>query len=924
MQGHSTLRGFRKPHGSRSTSNRVLLAGLFCLGALTLPAHGQSPAYQQVFPGIPSDALCSLEMAGGSGANTATLTGRRADGTTLGTRNYDLSNGKARKEPLAAVFGQQASQVATVVLQTTRPADAELTCVRDLGAIIFPMPWGPWSYRLTSGYTLRAEEFTTREMTILTESPAAVFFSGGGAPAEWRNTIIAANLDGDASPLLKFETPQFYPPSSNLNDHTAWRSLLRGATASFSLDDVLSRSAVLNSRNGAVSLRNASQAAIPVFARQVFSTGITSIPISLQTEQAAQELYLPHVFARSSATRDPAQWQNAIALVNPAARKATVFLTPFDNAGKALAEVVVEIPPNSTISRLTDELLRGVPGYERTEWIRAACNERIHALSLYRYQQHIISLSAATRLDFFREGLALRAMSANSKVSSYALLNPGERAETVRATAYDTNGSIVRIPNAQGALQDNVTLTLAPRTKAADSISGLFKTTPERLANVAYVRFQVTTPAEATVDVRNPVGRVTGIAINAEYDGALHIEGSTLRNQDETRLLLETNRYNPRNRTDWFEFNDGPVTITSTVITRDGTTNKLTYNPRADGDLTFAVSATLTDTASRRFHTSARTVDGPKYGAIGFKVDPVDNVTMQPLITISGQDASGTPRSQQLRSTMTVLNDIDSYPTETHGPAWKDLLKQNQEEFARILYTGRTTFVDTAWQTPTMDDFLGFASRASSDDGLGWKWLGLWDGSTQNSSIAINRYNMLPTQVDPYYIQPTIAGEQFMDDLKQFFQVGHKCVNKPGVYTAGTGIDKLYGNTALRVWGCTLPPVIRPSFEVVARMVTSGLARDANGNEDFCLSPTAQTEFQRSSGTIATWFRIANGLPGDQLALEWINPGGAVAWKPGTTLDYSGAGCYAWMIGDRTPGIWRVRLLVNGTEHFNLTYRISE
>ena len=94
-------------------------------------------------------------------------------------------------------------------------------------------------------------------------------------------------------------------------------------------------------------------------------------------------------------------------------------------------------------------------------------------------------------------------------------------------------------------------------------------------------------------------------------------------------------------------------------------------------------------------------------------------------------------------------------------------------------------------------------------------------------------------------------------------------------------------------------------------------------NEQQCVIPTPQAKFQSASRQAFLWFVAENIADGDRVRIDWVKPGGDLAWSADygamtrapklcftTALPIAG---FEWA---QAAGTWRARVMVNETEVF--------
>ncbi len=120
------------------------------------------------------------------------------------------------------------------------------------------------------------------------------------------------------------------------------------------------------------------------------------------------------------------------------------------------------------------------------------------------------------------------------------------------------------------------------------------------------------------------------------------------------------------------------------------------------------------------------------------------------------------------------------------------------------------------------------------------------------------------------------------------------------------------------------------TFAVTAMETAAALIPDANGNPNYCATPTSKNAFLTTDASVYAWFTYNGVQTGDVFTFNWIHPSGAVdSYQPTTTLTFSGSGCTAWAFGiagqeaATEPGPWQAKVFRNGALLFTLPFTIS-
>jgi len=782
---------------------------------------------------VPEDMTCVLNVVSTApGANTLTLEGYLATGEHQDGPQADLSGGKAAKiQPLDA-FG---ATPVIVVARTSAPSAASLTCKKQTATATVDSGDGiVWESPIVASFTLPSTGFPTAKFFATRDAAANVFAPGeawkndvtmynpgesaevatttptvGVKPLEYdtlnpkvtqpvtrtiplsQGTTATVNLDGIVAPpdertldtdiTMTLTTTTFerqgpkIPGVGGLPDPTpavpiiSKVTIVRGSVASTSIDTI---AAGAQEPTGYTAVESDAG----VHATQYTSNGKMVLASQQAKELADVKAVFPHVFVPASDQAD--DWQVALSVTNTGSRAAIVIFQPYDADGKAMDTVVAQVPINTTLAKTASDLFKDVHDAQRVAWVEARSTDPIIGESIFKYHDFITSVRAAARVDLGLKLIDASTRVANGEMTSYAVTNPGDREETVKAQAY----------LADGTAASTATFKLAPRTKLAASINDIFgSVNPE----TAYVTFEATTPVPTTA-TRSPyesVGRITALSVTGA-DSA--VTSAPLMNVDAVREQHFSDQYNPAQDKDIPKFNGGAHLWTATVIS-DENVDGLSYNPRGDGKLDQGYSAEVKNaTPSRLLHGSVTTKGMPRWTGYIPETDyPTDlTATMLPTAIATGEevDTSFNPTlilAQNGRKTtwnepLTIVKEKNS---ALNNPDAYNAIRADPEGVARIFWEHRDAITSNHKAT-TLYNWIQMFKNMTSDNPAYQQY------KIQRFTIgdeSSNRFEYILVN-DPagYYNSITFdnspSAETLVDRLKSFIGKGIKAVPKPGTY----------------------------------------------------------------------------------------------------------------------------------------------
>ena len=763
---------------------------LMSSAALASLSFAQAPSYKQTFVDIPTDHYCQINLTGMPGMNTVTLTGS-ASGSLIGTLTTDLSDGKAAR--ISTAQFSRAQKPTDVIVQGQARFTADMVCFKEVGK---ERRNGGHFAPLYSSQSIPAQEFPQQRFTTFSRSPASVF--NNAVPEVWtlydtdrgpsfRTSIVASNQTSAANPSMNFTTAQKDPGLSNAIDHSASRTIPRGTTGVFALDDLLSRAALENSDNGTVRLQGADGGAMPVFGYQRSSSAASTFTIEAPEWRASRKQYIVHVFTPPEGQDTINNWENAIAIQNISSRPSTVYVRPYDRDGRRLDQkgVVLLLQPGQSYVGRTQDLFKNIPGKERTVWAEVTSQEPVQTVELFKYDNHIVAIPAASHLDAGQALRSTRVQANGSAMTSIALLNPGTETETVAATVYGFDGKPIPILGTDGQTRQSALITLGAKKKEAKSILDLLQAKPETFENASYVQFTDITPAISgkEYDFHNSRGRIVGLAIHGSWQDGVLVDGMLLQNMDRIRMDLSKSTFNPKDSVEYDERKSGPARLTTTVISGDRNITSVTYNPLADGDLTKGYGANLTarGTPDRIFFGEGATVNGVRDNELPFTaVEPAEiDYKFKPRVTVNLRDANSTAEKYELRTQLTLLGEHDFAPDAGNPGYSLSVMKTNTRALAELFWQYREAFVIPTPATSVRqleENFAWQVDERNPNRTAGWN---VFDRTS--NGFAVVTVTQPPGTFGVARIKETEFGEELVDALKQILYIGHKSVDRPNL-----------------------------------------------------------------------------------------------------------------------------------------------